>query len=418
VEVVVENGAGLDVHKDQVTACVFVGGPGKKVVKQTRVFRTFTRELMELAAWLHSLKVTAIAMESTGVYWKPVHAVLESAGGFSLVVGNAQHMKNIPGRKTDVKDAEWIANLLRHGLIKKSFVPPPDIRQLRDLVRYRRSLVQVRTAERNRLQKLLESANVKLASVVTDVFGMTGMAIVRALVVGESNPEVLMQLAFGNLRAKKTELREATTCRIEDHHRWLLKLQLEQLDQLEGTIEKLEAEIDRRVEPYREQVTKLATIPGVGANAAANLLAEMGADMTVFPTSGHFAAWAGVCPGNNESAGKRFGAPARKGNPYLRSALIEAATSAVRTKGTYYRDKYYRMGSRMPKKKAKVAIAHKMGVAAYSILKTGHRYEELGSSYLDAIDKNRTAKKLVRRLNELGYTVALPPPIEPTPLKS
>ena len=417
MEVVVENCAGVDVHKEQVTVCVMLGAPGKSVRKETRVFSTFTGELMKLASWLHSLKVTSIAMESTGVYWKPVYAVLEAAEGFALVVGNAQHMKNVPGRKTDVKDAEWIAQLLRHGLIRKSFVPPPDIRQLRDVVRYRRSLVQVRASERNRLQKLLESANVKLGSVVSDVFGMTGMAIVKALVGGEANPATLMELAQGNLRAKKADLKAATECRIEPHHRWLLSLQLEQLKRLDETIDVLDKDIDQRVEPYRAQVTLLESMPGVGATGAANILAEMGADMSVFPTAGQFAAWAGVCPGNNESAGKRFSTPTRKGNPYLRTAFVEAATSAVRTRNTFYREKYYRMGCRMPRKKAKVAIAHKMAVAAHAMLKTGTCFKDLGPAYLDQLDTRRTAQKLAQRLVNLGYAVALTPPpsTEPTP---
>jgi transposase len=416
MEVVVENCAGLDVHKERVTVCVMLGAPGKSVRKETKSFSTFTGELMKLASWLHSLKVTSIAMESTGVYWKPVYAVLEAAEGFTLVVGNAQHMKNVPGRKTDVKDAEWIAQLLRHGLIRKSFVPPSDIRQLRDVVRYRRSLVQVRASERNRLQKLLESANVKLGSVVSDVFGMTGTAIIKALVAGEAKPEALMELAKGNLRAKKAELKAATECRIEPHHRRLLSIQLRQLAHLDETIEELDEDIDQRVEPYRAQMTLLESMPGVGATGAANILAEMGPDMNAFPTAGQFAAWAGVCPGNNESAGKRFSTPTRKGNPYLRTAFVEAATSAVRTKGTFYRDKYYRMGSRMPRKKAKVAIAHKMAVAAHAMLKNGTFFKDLGPGYLDQVDTRRTVKKLTQRLANLGYSVAPTPPpfVRPT----
>jgi transposase len=410
MDVVVENSAGIDVHKEQVTVCVLRGAPGKPTKKETRVFSTFTGELVKLAEWLHSLKVTSVGMESTGVYWKPVHAVLEAAEGFELVVGNAQHMKNVPGRKTDVKDAEWIAQLLRHGLIKKSFVPPPDIRELRDVVRYRKTVRESRSAERNRLQKLLESANVKLGSVVSDVFGMTGMAIVKALVSGESDPAKLMELAHGNLRAKKQQLRAATECRIEPHHRWVLSLQLAHLEHLDALIASLDENINQRVEPYRAQMTLLETIPGVGATGAASILAETGADMSIFPTSGQLAAWGGVCPGNNESAGKRFSTPTRKGNPYLRCALIEAATSAVRTKDSFYREAYYRMGSRMPRNKAKVAIAHKIAKAIHAMLKTGTCFEELGPAYADRVDKSRTANKLVKRLKSLGYSVSLAAP--------
>lgn len=407
MDVIAERCAGIDVHKEQVTVCVLLGAAGKRVSKETRVFATFTKDLLELGQWLTSLGVTEVAMESTGVYWKPVYAVLESVEGLSLTVGNAQHMKNVPGRKTDMKDAEWIANLARHGLIRKSYVPPPDLRQLRDLVRYRRSMVQARTSEKNRLQKLLESANVKLASVVSDVFGVTGTAIVRALADGESNPGVLSELARGNLRAKKAELRLAMECRIEEHHRWLLKLQLAALSDVDERIAKLEAEIDRRLEPYRAQARALATIPGVQSNAAAALIAEMGVDVSHFKSSAHFAAWAGVCPSNNESAGKRGREPARKGNVHLRNALIEAASAAVRTKGTYFREKYYRMGSRMPKNKAKVAIAHKIAIAAYAILRDGKPFQDLGPTYLDTLDKARTTKRLVRRLESLGFTVQL-----------
>jgi len=403
MDVVASKCAGIDVHQEQVTVCTLVGEPGERVRKETRVFKTFTATLLDLADWLQKVGVTRVGMESTGVYWKPVYAVLESVGAFELVVGNAQHMKNVPGRKTDVNDAQWIAELLRHGLIKKSFVPPVAFRQMRDLTRYRKSMVQLRTAERNRLQKLLESANVKLGSVVTDVFGMTGMAIVRALVGGETKPEVLAELACGNLRAKKYALKQATECRIEEHHRTLLKLQLAQVDHLDEVIDTLDAEIDRRLEPYRRQLELLCTIPGIGKAGAATILAEMGADMSAFPTAGQFAAWAGVCPGNNESAGKRFGTRTRKGNPYLRTALVEAATSAVRTKGSFFRDKYNRMGSRMPRKKAKVAIAHKLAVAAYAMLKNDRPFKDLGPDHLDTIHAKRRLSKLRKQASELGY---------------
>jgi transposase len=415
MDVVEARCAGIDVHQAQVTVCVLRGEPGKKVQKEIRVFETFTGTLLALAAWLQEQGVTAVAMESTGVYWKPVYAVLESVGAFSLVVGNAQHIKNVPGRKTDVKDAQWIADLLRHGLIKKSFVPPAEFRQLRELTRYRKSMVQTRTAERNRLQKLLESANVKLGSVVTDVFGMTGMAILRALVKGEAQPEELAQLACGNLRAKKAALKRATECRIEEHHRTLLKLQLAQVAHLDTVVEALDVEIERRLEPYRKQLELLCTIPGVGKAGAATILAEMGADMSVFPTVGQFTAWAGVCPSNNESAGKRHATRTRNGNPYLRTALVEAATSAVRTKGTFFRDKYFRMGSRMPRKKAKVAIAHKLAAAAYAMLKANQPFKELGPDYLDTLHSKRRRQKLQRQAAELGLALVPVAPMASQP---
>jgi transposase len=409
VDVVIEKCAGIDVHKDQVTVCVLVGSPEKKPTSQIRVFRTFTKELLELGEWLVSLGVTAVGMESTGVYWKPVYAVLEGFEQLALTVGNANHIKNVPGRKTDVKDSEWIAKLMRHGLVSKSFVPPPDIRELRDLTRYRRSLVQDRTSKKNRLQKLLESANVKLGSVVSDVFGATGLAIVEALAEGKSDVLELAQLARGNLRAKKAELALSVDCRMTLHHRELLKLQLEDLKHSEQLIAKVEGEIDRRLEPYRAQIKNLRTITGVQQHAAAGMLAELGTNMAVFRGADHCAAWAGITPGNNESAGKRGRQPLRKGNLHLRNVLIEAANAAVRTKNTYFRDKYFRMGARMPKNKAKVAIAHKVLLAAFHILKDGSTFKELGPNYLDSVDRRRTTKNLVRRLEQLGHHVTLAP---------
>ena len=415
MDVFAERCAGLDVHQAQVTVCVLLGEAGKRVRKERRVFATFSRDLLQLAEWLLSLGVSHVAMESTGVYWKPVYGVLEGVGGLQLTVGNAQHIKNVPGRKTDMLDAEWLANWQRHGLIRPSFVPPPAVRRLRDLVRYRTSLVQERTAQKNRLQKLLETANVKLASVVSDVFGMTGLAMVRALAAGHTDVGALCELAQGNLRAKKAQLARALDCRLEAHQRWLLGLQLQALDQTDERLAQLEAEIERQLQPYRVQLQRLCTIPGVKAHAAASLLAEMGADMRPFATSAHLAAWAGVCPGNNESAGKRGRQPTRKGNPHLRCTLIEAASAAVRTRGTYYRDKYYRLGARMPRNKAKLAIAHKIAVAAYHLLKHGQSFQELGPAYLDGLHSQRTTRTLVRRLEALGHQVQLLP-AAPAPL--
>lgn len=407
MDVLVEKAAGIDVHKDQVTVCVLVGSANQKPKRELRVFRTFTSELIALGEWLVSLRVTAVGMESTGVYWKPVYAVLEAFEQLDLTVANATHIKNVPGRKTDMKDAEWIASLMRHGLVAKSFVPPPAIRELRDLTRYRRSLVQDRTAKKNRLQKLLESANVKLGSVVSDVFGMTGMAIVEALAKGESDVATLSQLARGNLRAKKGELALAVDARVTPHHRELLKLQLEDIKHSERLIAKVEEQIDARLEPHRAHVENLSTITGVRQHAAAALLAELGPDMSAFRSATHCAAWAGICPSNNESAGKRGRQPMRKGNLHLRNVLIEAATAGVRTKNTYFRDKYFRMGARMPKNKAKVAIAHKILLAAFHILRDGVTYKELGANYLDTVDKRRTTRALVKRLEQLGHRVTI-----------
>ena len=407
MEVFVERCCGIDVHKAVVVACVLIGEAGKKPQKQIRRFSTFTKDLVALREWLVSLGVTVVGMESTGSYWKPVYAVLEEEPSLELIVGNAQHMQNVPGRKTDVIDSEWIAFLVRMGLVRKSYVPPPDLRDLRDLLRYRRSTVQSRSAERNRLQKLLETANLKLGNVASDVFGKSGMAMLRALADGETNPERLADLAQGLLRKKLDELRLALDGRIRDHHRFILKLHLQKLDELDQHVQKLDQEIDRRLEPYREQIERLSEIPGVKDTVAATIVAEIGVRMEVFPSAGHLAAWAGVCPGNNESAGKNLGTSSRKGNEPLRTVLVEAANAARNKKDSYLRDKFFRLKARIGMQQAKVAIAHKILVAAYQILKTGQRYKELGDAYLDRLDQQRVKTNLVRRLERLGYSVAL-----------
>lgn len=406
--VLVERACGLDVHKEQVTACVLLG-EGARARKQVRMFSTFTGELLALADWLHSQGVTHVAMESTGVYWKPVYAVLEAAGGFELVVGNAQHMKNVPGRKTDVQDSEWIAKLVRFGLIRKSFVPPQDLRDLRDLVRYRRSVVQARSAERNRLQKLLETANVKLASVASDVFGKSGMAMLRAMAAGEQDPRRLAALAEGHLRKKIPELEAALDGRLRTHHRFMLLMQLARLDEADAHVDALDAEIAERLSPYRAETDLLSTIPGVKEQIGAALIAEIGPDMTAFHGVGHLASWACVCPGNNESAGKRMSGRTRKGNVHLRTTLVEAASAAIRTKGSYLRDKYFRLKARRGHKRAVVAIAHKILIATHEILANKTQYNDLGETYLDTLDQRRVANNLVRRLERLGYEVALAP---------
>lgn len=404
--IVVDRVCGLDVHKEQVTACVLVS-EGSGLRKSVKEFSTFTRDLLALVEWLREERVTHVAMESTGVYWKPLYAVLESAGGLELIVGNAQHMKNVPGRKTDVKDSEWIARLVRMGLIRKSYVPPLELRDLRDLVRYRRSVVQARTSERNRLQKVLETANVKLASVASDVFGKSGMAMLRAMADGESEPRKLATLAEGLLRKKIPELEAALDGRLRDHHRYMLRLQLDRLDAADRDVDALETEIERRLEPYRDQVRLLSTIPGVKLQTSASLLAEIGSDMSVFSGPGHLASWAGVCPGNDESAGKRRSGRSRKGNVHLRSTLVEAAGAAIRTKGTYLRDKYYRLKARRGHKRATFAIAHKLLNAAFQILSNQVPYKDLGETYLDRADEKRVARNLVRRLERLGYRVTV-----------
>jgi transposase len=344
-------------------------------------------------------------MESTGVYWKPVYAILE--GAFEIVVANAQHVKKVPGRKTDVKDAEWIADLLCHGLLRSSFVPPPPIRELRDLTRYLRKLVESQTAERNRLLKLLETANIKLASVATDVFGVSGRLMLEALVKGEASPQEMAELAKRRLREKIPELVPALEGKLEEHHRFLLKLQLDRLKAAEKDLALLEQRIQAKLKPYATQVALLDEIPGVDWTLAAVIIAELGVDMSVFQNVSQLASWAGVCPGNNESAGKRKSSRIPKGNVYLKTALVEAAQSAAKAKATYLRDKFYRLKARRGYKRAAVAVAHKILVAIYHMLSNQVAYNELGDLYLDTINKHDVMRNLVHRLQRLGYIVTL-----------
>jgi transposase len=358
-----------------------------------------------MCEWLRTAGCTHIAMESTGVYWKPVYAVLE--GGFELVVGNAHHIKNVPGRKTDVKDSEWLAELMRHGLIRKSFVPPQPLRELRDLLRYRRKLVDSRTSERNRLLAVLETANIKLASVASDVFGVSGRLMLDALIVGTATPAQMAQLAKGKLRDKLVELQLALEGSVGDHHRFLLAMQRRRLTSVEEELEQLDRRIDEKLEPYRAHHTRLMTIPGVSWYVAAVLIAEVGTDMTVFTSHAHLAAWAGVCPGNHESAGKHKRERARRGNVHLRTALVNAAIAAAKTKGSFLKDKYFRLKARRGGMRAALAIAHKILVSAYHMISQQVPYRELGDAYLDQIDATRTANNLVRRLERLGYVVEI-----------
>src|SRR5882724_11699583 len=405
MQTLIERGCGLDVHQATVVACLLIVRKDGKVQKQMRTFGTTTRELVGLREWLLSEGCTHVAMESTGVYWKPVYAILE--GAFELVVANAQHVKKVPGRKTDVKDAEWIAELLCHGLLRSSFVPPKPIRDLRDLMRYRRKLVESRAAERNRLLKLLETANIKLASVATDVFGVSGLLMLRALVDGKATPQEMAQLAKKKLRSKIPELELALEGKIEEHHRFLLKLQLDRLQAVEKDLTRLEQRIQDKLQPYAAQQVLLREIPGVDATLAAVIIAELGVDMSVFKSVSQLASWAGVCPGNNESAGKRKSSHIPKGNVYLKTALVEAANSAARAKGTYLRDKFYRLKARRGYKHAAVAIAHKILVAIYHMLSHQVSYNELGDAYLDKRNKHQLTRNLVHRLERLGYSVTL-----------
>ena len=405
MQTLVERACGLDVHQATVVACLLMVGKDGRVQKQMRTFGTTTRELVSLREWLLSQGCTHLAMESTGVYGKPVYAVLE--GVLEIVVANAQHVKKVPGRKTDVKDAEWLADLLCHGLLRPSFVPPQPIRELRDLTRDRRKLVQSQAAERNRLLKLLESANIKLASVATDVFGVSGRLMLRALIEGQASPKEMAQLAKNKLRNKIPELELALDGRIEEHHRFLLKLQLDRLESVEKDIEVLQQRIQQKLQPYTTQLALLDQIPGVDWTLAAVIIAELGVDMSVFENVSQLASWAGVCSGNNESAGKRKSSRIPKGNVYLKTALVEAAHSAAKAKGTYLRDKFYRLKARRGYKRAAVAIAHKILVAIYHMLSQQVAYNDLGDLYLDKLNKHHLTRNLIHRLERLGYTVTL-----------
>jgi len=407
MEALLERCAGLDVHQASVVCCVLIGAPGRRPQKLLRSFGTTTRELQALRAWLAEHDVTHVGMESTGVYWKPVYAVLE--GHFDLIVGNAHHIKNVPGRKTDVKDAEWIAQLVRHGLITKSFVPPPAIRDLRELVRCRRTLIETRTAMRNRVLKLLEGANIKLSGVASDVFGVSGLAMLEALAAGSTSASEMARLARGRMRRKHAALEAALEGHMREHQRFLLAMQLRQLGAVERDLEALDARIDAQLEPFRARHQLLLQIPGVDRVTAAAILAEIGTDMGVFATARRLAAWAGLAPGNYESAGKPKGAAVRRGNVFLKSALFAAASAAVRTKGSYYRDKYNRLRARRGPVRALMAVAHKLLIAAYHMLATGETFRDLGESYLDQVTRKRSTARLVQRLSNLGYDVTLVP---------
>jgi transposase len=405
MQAIVERGCGLDVHQATLVACLLIVSKNGITPKQVRTFGTTTRELVSLREWLLSEGCTHVAMESTGVYWKPIYAILE--GAFEIVVANAQHVKKVPGHKTDVKDAEWIADLLCHGLLRSSFVPPKPIRELRDLTRYRRKRVESRSAERNRLLKLLETANIKLASVASDVFGVSGLLMLEALAEGKATAQEMAELAKRRLRKKIPELELALEGKVEEHHRFLLSLQLRRLQKVEEDLGVLEQRIQEKLKPYAAQITLLDEIPGVDWTLAAGIIAEMGVDMKVFENVSQLASWTGVCPGNNESGGKRKSSRIPKGNVYLKTTLIEAANSAAKAKGTYLGDKFYRLKARRGYKRAAVAIAHKILVAIYHMLSHQVRYHELGDFYLDKLNKHQLTRNLVHRLERLGYIVTL-----------
>jgi transposase len=407
MDVLYEWCCGLDIHKRIVVACLVVPGPDGKPMKEVRSFGTMTDEVLRLADWLAANGVTHVAMESTGVYWKPVWNLLEDS--FALLLVNARHVKAVPGRKTDAKDCEWLADLLRHGLLRGSFVPERPQRELRELTRYRTSLVQERSAEVNRLQKTLEGANIKLGDVATDIMGLSSRQMLAALAAGQTDAGAMAQLAQGRLRDKLPALERALAGQVGPHQRFLLARQLAHIDFLDTSIAEVSTEIAARLRPCDAELERLATIPGVGRRTAEVLVAEIGTDMSRFPTAAHLASWAGMCPGNDESAGKRRSGKTRKGSPWLRSTLIEAARAAGRSKGTYLAAQYHRLSVRRGTKRAAVAVGHTILVIAYRLLSAADVYRDLGDRYFDERDRRAVERRLVARLEGLGYMVSLEP---------
>jgi transposase len=397
----------LDVHKKTVVACRRIINEGGRLDQEVKTFGTMTGDLLALSEWLAEAGVTHVAMESTGVYWKPVWNIL--AGRFEVLLVNARHIKQVPGRKTDVKDCEWIGQLLQHGLLRSSFVPEQPIRELRDLTRHRAKLIGERTSVVNRIHKTLEDANIKLGSVASDIMGVSGRAMLEAIALGESDARALADLAKKRLRGKIPDLRLALHGRITDHHRFMLKSLMRHLDFLEAQVARFDERIEELARPFEPALQRLKTTPGVQDRTAQSILAEVGPDMGVFPSAAHLASWAGLCPGNNESAGKRRSGKTSKGSRWLRRSLGEAAWAASLTKGTYLSAQYRRLAGRRGKKRAVVAVGHSILVAAYHILKKGVVYKELGANYFEQLDPAGMTRYLVRRLERLGHKVTLEP---------
>ena len=404
---------GLDVHKETVVACVRISEPGRRPQHTVRTFTTTTRGLLELGDWLAAEGVPVIAMESTGVYWKPVWNLLEgrATGEGELMVPmlvNARHVKNVPGRKTDVKDCQWLAQLLCGGLLKASFVPERPQRELRDLTRQRVQLIEDKTRVANRLQKVLEDANIKLASVASDVLGASGRDMLRAIIDGKSSPQQIAELARMRLRSKIPQLIEALAGGVTDHHRFMLKTLLAQVEYLEGQIELLDRRIEEVMSPLElEAVRKLDEIPGFDRRSAQNVLAEIGTDMSRFPTSGHLATWAGMAPGNNQSAGKRRSGRITEGNKWLKRALVQTAWAASHTKASYFRAQHKRLSYRRGVKRATIAVGHSQLGIIYEMLNNGTTYADLGADYFEKRDTDRIKHNLVSKLQRMGYAVTL-----------
>jgi transposase len=407
MEVLYPHCAGLDVHKDTVVACVRHMANGS-VRREVRTFKTTTKALLALSDWLVGEGCTHLAMEATGVYWKPVWHVL-SDGDFTLLLANAAHVKNVPGRKTDVNDATWLADLLAHGLIRGSFVPDQQTQEMRTLLRTRKQLVRERSSHVQRLQKTLADANIKLDSIISDIMGLSGRAMVEALIAGESDPDQLAQLAHRRIKASPEALREALRGRVTRRHRFLLRLHLQQIDAIDAAIEQIDQEVDADVEPFRAAIALLTTIPGVSVLSAEIILAEIGRDMGRFPTAGHLISWAGLCPKNDESAGKRRSTRMRKGAPWLKTTLVQCAWAASRRKASYLQAQFHRLRARRGAKKAIGALAASILTTVYHMLISGQLYHDLGPDHFDRRAKATQTSRLVTRLQNLGYAVQITP---------
>jgi transposase len=405
MEVLHDRCCGLDVHKETVVACLRLVIDGK-VVKEVRTFATTTASLIALSEWLTENKCTHVAMEATGVYWKPVWHIL-SDGDIELVLANAAHVKNVPGRKTDVKDADWVSDLLAHGLIRASFVPDTHTQEMRTLMRTRRQLVREKSSHILRIQKTLEDANIKLDSVVTDVMGLSGRKMIQALIAGEKDPAKLARLADPRVKASQETLRQALRGRVTKSHRFLLRLHLGQIDALDAAVAELDREVEASIEPFRTAVEQVSTIPGVKDLSARTILSEIGIDMGQFPSDANLISWACICPRNDESAGKRRSTRIRKGSPWLKTTLVQCAWSAVRTKGTYLQAQFHRIRARRGVKKAIVAVAASILTAIYHMLKDGTMYQDLGPNHFDRRSKEQQKNRLLKRLADLGYAVQL-----------
>lgn len=407
LEVLYPRCCGLDVHKKTVVACALITPPHGPVEKHLQTFSTMTNGLLALLDWLNSLHVSHVAIESTGIFWRPIFNLLE--GQHEVILVNAQHMKAVPGRKTDIKDSEWLASLLRQGLLAASFIPPKPIRDVRDLVRYRKSLVNQRTQEINRIQKVLETANIKLACVASDVVGVSGRAMLHALIEGITDAPALAELSRGTLRRKRPQLQEALQGRVDDHHRCLLKHMLAHIDWLESTLEHLQHQIEELLAPRQQTLDLLMSIPGIQLLSALTILSEIGEDMSRFPSASHLASWAGVCPGNKQSAGKRLSGKTTEGNPHLRAALVEIVWVITHLKDNYLSAQYHRFAKRLGKAKAVTAASHSVLVIIYHVLRDQKPYQDLGADYFDRLDTRRLANQSVKRLEALGFQVTLQP---------